>query len=342
MKKITAIKEKKVIDLKPVKSVMFVRLGKLGDMMVASWILKKTREQYPHLRIGLLTLPRSAPLFKYNTDIDTLKLWRPATALFLAVRERLRGWDLLVDLNDEPSRRSVLAKKLLAPGSALAFDNGKSREAFDKTVKTLVKDKSHVLERLSVMAGALGLETKNPGLKPAVYLKPGSLEEIKNNISAAAGKRAKTICLNISAGHSSRYWQEEKWVGLGRAILNSDKKVFIIVLSSPDDSKQAERITAAIGGRTAPAEKRSFNDFLAVIAASDMVVSPDTSAVHAACAFDVPVLGLYPEPYWNFVSWRPANTNCAAIRARGEGVASIPQDEVIKEALKMIKKIKYV
>ena len=342
MKRIIAVKEKKAVDLNVIKSVMFVRLGKLGDMMVASWILKKTREQYPRLRIGLLTLPKSALLFKYNRDIDILKLWRPATALLLAAGERLRGWDIAVDLNDEPSRRSVLSVKLLAPASSIAFDNSKSRGVFSKTVTTLVKEKSHVLERLSVMAGALGLQTKNSWLKPVVYLKPGSLEKMKGRLSAAAGKNGKIVCLNISAGHRSRYWQQEKWAALGQAVLRADKKTFIVVLASPGDLKQAAAITAAIGGRILPAEKRSFNDFLSVIAASDMVISPDTSAVHAACAFDVPVLGLYPEPYWNFVSWRPANPNCFAIRARGDGVGSIPQDEVIKAAAKMVKKIKKV
>lgn len=88
-----------------------------------------------------------------------------------------------------------------------------------------------------------------------------------------------------------------------------------------------------------PYAKKSLDDFLAAIAASDMLVLPDTSAVHAACAFGIPVLGLYPEPLWNFVSWRPSNGNCRAVRAKGETVDSIPKDEVIKEALKMEKKL---
>lgn len=220
---------------------MFVRLGKLGDMMTASWILKAARGQYPGLKIGLLTLPKSAGLFKYNRDIDVLKLWRPVTAPFLAVTERLRGWDLVVDLNDEPSRRSVLAAKLLAPKESIAFDNDKSRGVFTYTIRTLVKDKSHVLERLSVMAAGLGINAQKTLLRPAVYLKPGLLDRTIKAQEKITGKGAKIATLNISAGHKSRFWGVEKWGALGRALQKQDKKVFIRVLGSPADHEAAER-----------------------------------------------------------------------------------------------------
>lgn len=295
MKRLRAAKAKKVMDLNAVKSVMFVRLGKLGDMMAASWILKAVRGQYPHLKIGLLTLPRSAGLFKYNPDIAVLRLWRPVTAPFLVVTERLRGWDLVVDLNDEPSRRSVLALKILSPRSSIAFDNAKSRGNFKLTVKTLVKEKSHVLERLSVMAAGLGVKTKNTELSPVAYLKEGSVERISAEQAALCGKSGKVISLNISAGHKSRYWGEEKWVQLGAALMKADKKICIRVLGSPADLETVKRVSSRIGNAVLPAAKSGLNDFLASIAASDMLISPDTSAVHAACAFNVPVLGLYPD-----------------------------------------------
>ena len=102
---------KKVIDLKNCKSLIFVRLGKLGDMMVASWMFKEIKKKYPHLRLGLLTLPRSMELFKHNKDIDVLKSWSLFAVPMLALTERLRGWDVLIDLNDDASRRSILALK---------------------------------------------------------------------------------------------------------------------------------------------------------------------------------------------------------------------------------------
>jgi ADP-heptose:LPS heptosyltransferase len=112
------------------------------------------------------------------------------------------------------------------------------------------------------------------------------------------------------------------------------------ILSAPADETLRLKLLAKLPeGRLMPRAGKALDDFFACIAAGDMLVSPDTSAVHAACAFDIPVLGLYPEPYWNFISWRPLGKNNHAIRSPKEGVDSISAGQGIKAAVKMLKNI---
>jgi ADP-heptose:LPS heptosyltransferase len=332
-------KAKKIIDLNNIKSLLFVRLGKLGDMMIASSIIKRIRKAYPHLKIGLITLPKSKELFRYNPDINVLKLWRPVLLPALML-ERVRPWDLLVDLNDEPSRRSILALKLLGPKSSIAFHNKKTEGVFGKTVLIPSREKSHVLERLAVMAAALGVPMKKTCLLPAVYLKPGLMEKIIFTQRKITGKQKNMISLNISAGHKSRYWQPEKWEALAKALLKKYGKARIKILNSPADAAGAAALMKKINSpRVLRYDGKSLHDFLAHIAASDMLVSPDTSAVHAACALGVPVTGLYPEPYWNFVSWKPSGKNTKAIRSPKDGVDNIGFEEVKRVVLSMAGKL---
>jgi ADP-heptose:LPS heptosyltransferase len=321
--------QEQLFDLNNIKSVMFVRLGKLGDMMIASWIIKQARKDYPHLKIGLLTRSKSRELFRYNTDIDVLKTWNPAGLPLLALTERLRGWDLLVDLNDEPSRRSVMALKLIKPKHSLAFKNSKSEGVFEKTAVTLEKEKSHVLERLSQPALALGLKIEPGELLPVVYLKPGTIP-VKDHI----------IGLNISAGHPSRYWSPENWEALAKTLLIKFPEFKIMIIHSPADIKLAVALKTQIGlpERTADFKAGGLFDFLTAIASCSILISPDTSAVHAASAFKVPVLGLYPEPYWNFVSWKPSGKNSIAIRSSGRGLDPITWEEARQAALEIMEK----
>jgi ADP-heptose:LPS heptosyltransferase len=321
----------KLYDLKEIKSVLFVRLGKLGDMMIASWIIKRVRLAYPHLRIGLLTRPKSRGLFRYNSDIDIIQTWNPLGLAGLAVAERIRGWDLLVDLNDEPSRRSVFALRLIGPKHSVAFRNQKSEGVFEKTVVTLVKDKSHVLERLGQMALALGIKFRNADLLPVVYLKPGS-----------GIAKDPVVGLNISAGHPSRYWSIDKWAGLALTIIAKFPKFKLCILYSPADARLAAELYYKINApeKLVQFKAGGLHDFLAAISSCGALVSPDTSAVHAACALGVPVVGLYPEPYWNFVSWKPTSKNSAAIRSTGDTVDAIPLKDVQSAVIQLLKKVK--
>jgi heptosyltransferase-4 len=334
------MKTKPIIDLTKINSVLFVRLGKLGDMIISSMLINRVRAQFPHLKIGLITLPRSKGLFKYNQDINVLKTWLPVLLPGLALTERIRGWDLLADLNDEPSRRSLLALTLIKPKTSMAFKNAKSEGVFDITIPTLQKEKSHVLERLDVYARALGIDGNKHQLKPFVALKNGSFERTKTVQNKIAGYKGVTVVLNISAGHKSRYWAPEKWEQLAKALLAVSPNVFLRILSAPADEILRLKLLAKLPvGRLMPPAGKALDDFFACIAAGDMLVSPDTSAVHAACAFDIPVLGLYPEPYWNFISWRPLGKKNQAIRSPKEGVDSISAGQGIKAAVKMLKHI---
>lgn len=326
------------MNLNKLNSILFVRLGKLGDMMVSSMLINRVRKAYPHLKIGLITLPRSKELFKYNQDVNVLKTWLPLTLPLLAFTERLRGWDLLADLNDEPSRRSLLALKLINPQKSMAFKNSKSEGAFDFTISTLEKEKSHVLERLNVYLKAFGIEENN--IKPYASLRKHSLDLFINEQRKIIGKNGVVVALNISAGHESRYWSINKWEILAKSLLAVSPRIYLRIINAVGDKAIAINLRAKLpADRILKAGGNSLNDFLTLIAVSDMLVSPDTSAVHAACAFDVPVLGLYPEPYWNFISWKPLGKKNNAIRSKKDGVDSISINPVIKTALIMLKRI---
>ena len=304
-------------------------------MMAASFVIKKIRQSYPHLKIGLLTLPRSKELFKFNKDIDELLIWHPFKLPILFVRQYLKKCDLLIDLNDDVSRRSVLALKIINPAHSIAFHNESSRKHFEMTVKTFSKDKSHVVKRLSVMLKAFGIKVLERELKPVVYTDKRIIKELKR---LNKSEKEILISVNISAGHVSRYWDKKKWIELIKTLLKLSSRIKIWVLSSPKDKKTREYIISEVNDkRLNEFKKDNLHYFLSAIAVSDLLISPDTSAIHAACAFGVPVAGLYPEPYWNFVSFKPSGVKNITIRSKHGSVDSIGLKEVEIKITKFIK-----
>lgn len=308
-------------------------------MMYASFVIKKIKKAYPHLKIGLLTLPRSKELFKYNKDIDYLFIWHPLTLLFLCIRERLRQWDLLIDLNDDASRRSILALKLLNPRHSVAFYNEKTKNNFEYTVKTFSKAKSHLIKRLAKILDLFGISYNSRELKPVLYTEENIIKKLKEEKYKIAGKDGFLISVNISAGHISRYWPNENWINLIKDLIKFSSKIKIWILSSPKDKKIMKYIIEKVSdNRVFEFNKNSLHYFLSAIAVSDLLISPDTSAIHAACGFGIPVIGLYPEPYWNFVSFKPIGVKNIVIRSKNGGVNSISYNEVKKKTFNFLKK----
>ena len=79
----------------------------------------------------------------------------------------------------------------------------------------------------------------------------------------------------------------------------------------------------------------SFHHFVAYISCADILISPDTSAIHIACAFRIPLVGLYPAVEWNFQRWRPVGTLSETVRPKDGLVPDIQAEEVIDAYTKL-------
>jgi ADP-heptose:LPS heptosyltransferase len=309
-------------------SVLFLRLGKLGDMMVTACLFRAMRRAHPKARLGLVTLPRSAQFSRALPDLDEVHVWRPLTLPLLALRLRGR-WDWMVDLNELPSRRSRLARRLIAPRRTAVF-RGAGLPA-DIVMDAPPKEASHVIERMAAAGRALGLPTA--GFKPVVPLDAARLAGARRE----AG-RGLAVALNLSAGSPSRYWPVERWQALATALLKADRRVSLQILHDPKDAALAAQLSAALpAARLRPSPGPGLWDFLAAIAANRLLVTPDTSAVHAACALGVRVVGLYPEPAWNLASWGPWGPGHQALRSPQGGLQGLPLEPVRAAALRALK-----
>jgi ADP-heptose:LPS heptosyltransferase len=63
----------------------------------------------------------------------------------------------------------------------------------------------------------------------------------------------------------------------------------------------------------------------------NVVVTPDTSMVHIASAFNIPQIALFPSVEWNLRKFRPLSDSSIVIQPKpGEQLATIPVDDVVK------------
>jgi ADP-heptose:LPS heptosyltransferase len=70
---------------------------------------------------------------------------------------------------------------------------------------------------------------------------------------------------------------------------------------------------------------------LAMIQSADLVVSPDTYAVHAASAWNKPVIALYEPSVLSVDSWEPlSDTYAQLIAPQGQAVSDIDVSVVMK------------
>ena len=152
-------------------------------------------------------------------------------------------------------------------------------------------------------------------------------EEVRALLREAAGADPKQLLLlnpNCSDLLPLRRWSDERWVELGKRLLEELPDATIAVTGAPSEAEEAARIAQAIGSERAfsVAGRTSLQQLLVLYGLADLLVSNDSGPVHFAALTPVPVVALFgPETP---LLYGPLSRR-ARVRPRRAGVQSLCQ-----------------
>ncbi len=318
------------IDNSTIKKIAIIRIGKIGDMIVSNFALKKIRQTFPDANILLITLPRVKELLQYSEDVNKIHYFQKGFDLFnvLMLLRKFKA-DLLIDFNDGPSGTSKLIAQFSRSKIKVGFGFQNNSKYLTIPVKRPDNESSHITERIRLIAEAIGMSFQPNEIKPSLTIGPREFNSVKNQLNRANPKRKPIIAVNLSAGDKSRYWTVDKWWKLLMEIKKVEKDIIFLLLSAPTDVHIAKDVGTPFPSDTIifPAYS-DFQHFASYIAQADLLISPDTSAVHIACAFSIPLIALYPKISWNYASWKPVNTVFQSVMPETGNVSEIQWEKV--------------
>jgi ADP-heptose:LPS heptosyltransferase len=304
------------LQLAGVKRILLIRIGKIGDLIVFNFVLRKIRAEFPHATIMLVTLPRNRELLRYNRSVDHVRFFRKGLdVLPLLFQIRAFHPDLFLDFNDNASSTSSLLARFSPARVRVGFSFAGSSRHLTHAVACPAKEETHITERLRRIPEAIGITFAPEEVAPSMDLGTTEVDEVRLQLEAKRKDTSCIIAVNLSAGDPNRYWQEEKWCQLLRQIAERTPDAGFALLTAPGEEDLALRVSRSLPSlNTFVPMQRSLHHFAAFIALSDLLISPDTSAIHIASAFRIPILSLYPAVEWNYRSWRPLSSEAEVVR----------------------------
>jgi ADP-heptose:LPS heptosyltransferase len=312
-----------------VKRIVIVRIGKIGDLVVSNFAFRKIRAAWQEAEILLVTLPRNRELLKYNRSVNRVRYFRKGIDI-IPLLAQIRSFrpDLFLDLNDNASRTSALLAGWCGAPVRVGFAFPNNSRYLTHPVECPLRDRTHITDRLRLIPEALGLTFQPEEVVPSMELGPRESEEVRLQLEPVRRDGVRCIAVNLSAGDRNRYWQTWKWKRLLEEIAFAGPPTMFVLLTAPGDEHLADEVRTP-SMRVISPHRLSLHLFAAYIAQSDLLISPDTSAIHIASAFKVPVLGLYPAVEWNYASWHPIGTLFEVVRPQSGLVGAITPEQIL-------------
>jgi ADP-heptose:LPS heptosyltransferase len=274
--------------------VTAVLIGRLGDLIVATPMLRALKAKYPDARLRLVVskLGREAAAMIPAVD-EVVVLGAKALPRLLASKS-----DLAVDLNPSFSKTSAALMLALRAPVKLGFSKRKWNEVYTE-VLSAPKDDEPMLARYARMAAAL----KAP-YEPRMELSLSDAHRAGARDALARLPPKKGARVLIHPGNFKKFdnrWPEDCFVALADKL--QDAGVDVVFMAGPGELEPVKAIVSRLKKVCPVLPPASLGVTGAVMKSADLVVLNVTGTTHLAAALDVPTFCFYAG-YTNAV-WHP-------------------------------------
>lgn len=268
--------------------ILIIKLDAPGDVLRTTSLLPTLKKKYPDSFITWLTRYNSIEFFKNNPFIDQLLVFEnPDTISRLLVEE----FDLMIHPDASPvsSPLATLTKAsekkgfLLSSFGKIFPINSEATEwiemgAFDQFKKKNKKTYQQIIHEIA------GLDYSKSEIQ--LYLDSNELKFKKDFIKQHNLERYKII-VGLNTGASKR-WQYKKWraEGFEELItrLSVNKEIGILLYGGPEEEENNKSLITKFPFLINTGTNNTLREFFALVDITDIFITGDTMALHAATA----------------------------------------------------------
>jgi ADP-heptose:LPS heptosyltransferase len=343
--KIFTKKKKITFDLNKTTKVLIFRYDRIGDMIVTTPIFRELKKTYPSINITVLASRTNKDVIKYNPYVDKIytnyknSFFKDFNSL---LKLRAENFDICIELDHSVIPHAIIRHKIIKPKKIISvFKEGRygvkgyEMELYD--FFSSQDDKNHFAKVWLDTLIFLGINSNNK--KYDFFLGQSEKDRAISFFSNVTEKFK--IGLNIDAFSQDKRLQtsEIKQICHGLKAHFSDIRIFVI--SGPSNIKINSEIIAGICLDFVSMSyiTDTIIDAAALIEQLDLVISPDTSIVHVASAFNIPLVSIHENNNVSYRLWAPTSTLNSTIFALSEkGLLNYNVHDVISSAVQMLKK----
>ncbi len=295
-------------------------IGRIGDMVLATALLRQIKIHFPDTSIDVIALPINSPVIKKHPAVRSILVWDRSLLRRLSVMASLRSkaYDLYLDPKDHRSSTSRLLGRVVMAAMRIGFNAPGRRKVLDISIP----DNSLNLSLQMAVRNCRVLEPLGISLPDASVVKPWLVvsDDARKRIASRLPQQSATpmVLLNLSAGDDYRQPSIDQWIAIGRKV--ADECAMPLVCSAPREIKLALTLCSELG--VPRIETETIDELAALIEAVDGVITPDTSVVHFASGFNKPIVALFPNVKWNAAAFAPMSDYQEVLYAPDDGLIS--------------------
>lgn len=306
--KVKIIKEN-LIEKNKIDSIIIMRDdGKIGDMIVSSFIYREIKKQYPNIKIGVVTRKGATDIIKDNHYVDKIYEYKKDSSYLknLANEIAKEKYDLLIDTSTLLREKQIMFINKCDCKINLGVDK-EGWQLFDISVPE--EKNSHITKRFINILEVLGIKEMQSNYD--IQISDEAIKSVKEKILEEEGivnpNEKKRVILNPYTASKHRNFNRKNIEKIIEILLKYRENE-LYLLGHGENKKEILEIKEKIKDkRVHYIELNGIQEVIALIKNCELIISPDTSIVHIGVGLDKKVIAVYRKDIVdnNSILWGP-------------------------------------
>ena len=328
------------------KKVLILKYDRIGDMIVTTPIFRELKKSYPDISISVLASNLNKDVIKYNPYVEKIYTNYKNNLLFDLGKLLILRWkrfDVCIELEHSVIPHAIFRLKIINPKRIISIHKdgrygvkGNELEIYDfLTKKETGKHFGEIwLNTLSFF------DIKYSSNKYDIFL-----SSIERNRAKTFSKSIKTkikIGINLEGSFKEKQIRPDDLEKICVSIKQKFQDITIVIVSHPNRRDKTKMMISNMNleGVIVSYDTKNILDLAALINELDFIISPDTSIVHIASAFNKPIVSIHENNELSYTLWHPTSSVSKTIFSQSKyGIIDYKVSEVIDHSCMIIKDI---
>ena len=333
-------------DIQDIKNILFLRYDRIGDMVITTAVFRELKLAFPHCNISVLASKSNKGVLVNNPYIDKIiinyknNLFGDLCSLLKLRKQKI---DVCVEFDHSVVPHAIIRLRIINPKKIISVvKDGRYGVTGDK----LLMYDYYTEKPKNTHFRDIWLKTLTPfGVKPKSNGYDLFVSDKKEKSALRFLKQHSSDCLigiNLEGAVKGKKIQKTELAQICKGINDANDNIQIIVLTLPKNLQKISKLVKEMRlDYVVPSYKtRTILDVAALIKNLDIVITPDTSIVHIASAFNKPIVTIHEHNQDSYQLFSPTSSlNRTVFSPKKDSIVGFNVAKVIEFSNELIKEI---
>jgi ADP-heptose:LPS heptosyltransferase len=332
-------------DIKDAKNVLFLRYDRIGDMVITTPVFREIKLVYPHIKITVIASTANQDVLTNNPYVDNIITNHKNNLLSdlpSLLKLRKQKFDVCIEFDHSVIPHAIIRLKIINPKKVISVKkdgrygvDGSELSLYD--FYTEKPSNAHFRDIWLATLKPFGVKLKSNVYD--LFITDTQQKQAQNFIKQYSSKFL--VGINLEGAVKGKKIKFSELWQICQGLHKANNNIQVIILTTPGNLQSIyEKVTESSLDYVVTSYKTdTILDAAALISQLDLIITPDTSIVHIASAFNKSIVTIHENNQDSYQLFAPtSDINKTVFAPKKDTLEGYDVQKVIEYANQLINK----